>query len=174
MKILKKEICEWMEKFSKLAKAHDVLHNELTVLRPKAQRYESESHEYAREVSIMSRSVGQLEDKIAKMELSHKDELKKASKESRVHTAQLERTISDLTRKLEHAKSTADQKLEEADRRHTEELNRVEARVRQALCRKDEVLTELQNQLQAKDLRLEETENLLNAHRTDLMTVLGE
>lgn len=52
------------------------------------------------------------------------------------------------------------------------ELDQVEARVRQALCRKDEIMSQLREQLEAKEIRIRQTERLLECRAEDLVTEL--
>jgi hypothetical protein len=45
----------------------------------------------------------------------------------------------------------------------------LETRVRQALCRKDEILFQLRQQIEGKDLRIAQTEKLLDQQKHDFV-----
>lgn len=91
----------------------------------------------------------------------------------RIECAEQISEINDKLNKVEAEKQNVidefDSKLSTITSDHALELETVEARIRQALCRKDDLISQLREQIRTKDLRINEIQSLLESHRNQLI-----
>merc|ERR1712129_173882 len=85
---------------------------------------------------------------------------------------ELNRKYAECNDKLSKIDASYDTKMKELTEIHATELGRIEARIKQTLCKKDDWILQLKEQIETKTMRINQIENLLNDQRNQLFEQL--
>ena len=101
------------------------------------------------------------------------DELKQDYDARLQEVSDLQLKYTKCNDKLSKIEETYNAKMEELKNFHVTEIERIEARIRQTLCKKDDWILQLKDQIETKNMRIHQIENLLNEQRNQLFEQLG-
>merc|ERR1711933_180803 len=85
----------------------------------------------------------------------------------------VELKYSECNEKLKRIEESYNSKMNEMKDSHITEIETIETRIRQTLCKKDVWISQLKEQIETKNMRIHQIENLLNQQRNQLFEQLG-
>jgi len=113
-----------------------------------------------------------LQVNLSKTKAKQTEQIGEETKHLRIKINTLEDSLAQVSYEKGKLQENHNLQAERHEERKNMELDQVEMRVRQTLCRKDDIIMQLKQQIEAKNLRIQQTEILLNQQKDEILTSL--
>eukprot|EP00484_Ammonia_sp_Unknown_P009664 CAMPEP_0197077662 /NCGR_PEP_ID=MMETSP1384-20130603/212729_1 /TAXON_ID=29189 /ORGANISM="Ammonia sp." /LENGTH=632 /DNA_ID=CAMNT_0042516527 /DNA_START=56 /DNA_END=1955 /DNA_ORIENTATION=- len=168
---------EEKEKSKQFIKEIQSLNEEMKELETKKEKLESVINEKCVEVERMETEKKEIRERNQKQEKVLNDEIAKLKEEHERNMQQmtyLQSKYKVCMEKVNEMESENDKYVEQLQREHLSEIGNIETRIKQTLCKKDEYISQLKQQIQTKNIRIKQVENLLQQQKESLFRKLEQ